>query len=139
MKKYSLVNASAFLTVSLISLQAFIVPTPKAIAQTSFYSPSENNLQQKAEKFVNALSQQKFDDATKDLNQSVKKEWTAFNVQQYWQDLLKQTGKFQKQIKSTQVNQNLVLVTIKFDKVTEDLFVIFDSQGNITGVDFPTI
>jgi Protein of unknown function (DUF3887) len=141
MKKFASVTASLLVTVGLVGWQPLSLSIPAAKAQTTTVSQSityERDIQQKAENFVDALAQQKFDNATKNLHQTMKPEESTFDVELYWQDLLKQTGKFQKRVKST-VDGNLVLVTIQFDKVTEDLFIIFDDNGQIVGVDFPAI
>ncbi|NJP20059.1 MAG: DUF3887 domain-containing protein [Hydrococcus sp. CRU_1_1] len=143
MSKFQRLTTSILITISLVSWQTFIVPKTKVLADTVNIPQLSgvnyhNNIQQKAEAFVDALSEKHFDKATKDLNRDMKQEWSSINAQQYWQDLQRATGKFEKRVKST-VDDNLVLVTIQFDKVTEDLFVIFDGQGNIVGVDFPAI
>ena len=139
MNVFSWVATSSFVTISLISHSVPSISIPAAQAQTITVSASttyEKEIQQKAEDFVDSLAQRKFANATKNLHQIMKQEETAFDVRQYWQDLLKQTGKFQKRVKSN-VDGNIVLVTIQCDKITEDLFVIFDSNGQIVGVDFP--
>ena len=143
MSKFQRLTASIAVTTSLVGWQILIAPrTPALAAPVSVSQVSvatyQNNIQQKAEAFVDALSEKQFDKATKDLNRDMKQDWSSINAKEYWQNLQKSTGQFEKRVKST-VNQNLVLVTIQFDKVTEDLFVIFDSQGNIVGVDFPVI
>jgi hypothetical protein len=143
MNEFQRLTASIAITTSLVGWQILIAPrTPVLAAPVSVSQVSvatyQNNIQQKAEAFVDALSDKQFDKATKDLNREMKQDWSSINAKEYWQNLQKSTGKFEKRVKST-VNENLVLVTIQFDKVTEDLFVIFDSQGNIVGVDFPVI
>lgn len=143
MSKFQRLTASIAVTTSLVGWQILIAPrmpalaAPVSVSQVSV-ATYQNNIQQKAEAFVDALSEKQFDKATKDLNRDMKQDWSSINAKEYWQNLQKSTGKFEKRVKST-VNENLVLVTIQFDKVTEDLFVIFDSQGNIVGVDFPVI
>ncbi|MCU0537074.1 MAG: DUF3887 domain-containing protein [Hydrococcus sp. Prado102] len=143
MRKFQRLTTSFLVTIGLVGWQTLIAPkievlaNPVNVSEVSI-ATYQNNIQQKAEAFVDALSEKQFDKATKDLNRDMKQEWSSINAQQYWQDLQKSTGKFEKRVKST-VDDNLVLVTIQFDKVTEDLFVIFDLQGNIVGVDFPAI
>lgn len=143
MSKFQRLTTSILVAFNLISCSFLFAPNPKALADTDNVSQISsvtypNDIQQKAEAFVDALSKKQFDKATKDLNRDMKQEWSSINAQEYWQTLQKSTGKFEKRVKST-VDENLVLVTIQFNKVTEDLFVIFDSQGNIVGVDFPVI
>jgi Protein of unknown function (DUF3887) len=143
MSKFQRLTTSILVTIGLVGWQTFIMPKTEVLAESVKVSQVsiatyQHNIQQKAEAFVDALSKKQFERATKDLNREMKQEWSSINAQQYWQDLQKSTGKFEKRVKST-VDENLVLVTIQFDKVTEDLFVIFDEQGNIVGVDFPVI
>jgi Protein of unknown function (DUF3887) len=142
MNKFQRLSASIAVTALvgwqiLIASRTPVLAAPVSVSQVSV-ATYQNNIQQKAEAFVDALSEKQFDKATKDLNRDMKQAWSSINAKEYWQNLQKSTGKFEKRVKST-VNENLVLVTIQFDKVTEDLFVIFDSQGNIVGVDFPVI
>jgi hypothetical protein len=61
-----------------------------------------------------------------------------------WQQLQRQAGDFQKitQTKlvraSSPAEQDLVMVTIQFARLTDDLILVFDQNKEIAGVDFPT-
>jgi hypothetical protein len=58
-------------------------------------------------------------------------------------NLLKVTGPYKEQVgyevrKGTDGDGvDVVLVTLQFEKVTEDLFLVFDDQKQIVSVDFP--
>jgi hypothetical protein len=58
-----------------------------------------------------------------------------------WKDLEKVAGTFQgirgALVASSNGDQQLVLVTTQFSRLTDNLFVIFDRDGHIVGVDFP--
>ena len=62
------------------------------------------------------------------------------DLQRKWTKLNRVTGGFQKVkdaiVASQGGEQQLVLVTIEFGDLTDNLFVIFNSQGEIINVDF---
>jgi hypothetical protein len=66
-------------------------------------------------------------------------------VDQKWENLLKQTGPYQRQLSSSVKtgssvdDADLVIVTVEFEKVTDNLIIIFDNQKRVVGIDFPVI
>lgn len=98
-------------------------------------------IKQIATKFITSLSQGRVVDARSLLIRDLQDEITPQDLLNRWKDLEKLTGSFQR-LRGTVVAseggpQQLVLVTTEFQRVTDNLFVIFDNQGHIIGVDFP--
>lgn len=98
-------------------------------------------IKQIATTFITALSEGRVVDARSLLIRELQAEITPQDLLNRWKDLEKLTGPFQR-LRGTVVAseggpQQLVLVTTQFKKVTDNLFVIFDAQGHIIGVDFP--
>jgi hypothetical protein len=72
---------------------------------------------------------------------SLQEELPPATITARWQALERRVGNF-KDIKGTVVahaggDQQLVLVTTRFAKLTDNLFVIFDGKNRIVGIDFP--
>lgn len=103
--------------------------SPTIVAQTL-------TVQAKAEQFIDALATDDIAGAREFLNPQIKKDWSEAMMRQSWQDLLAVTGAFQQRL-SSQVDGEVVLVTIQFETTTNDAIVIFDQSGQITGYDFP--
>ena len=98
-------------------------------------------IKQIATNFITSLSQGRVVDARSLLIRDLQDEITPQDLLNRWKDLEKLTGSFQR-LRGTVVAseggpQQLVLVTTEFQRVTDNLFVIFDNQGHIIGVDFP--
>jgi Protein of unknown function (DUF3887) len=96
------------------------------------------NLQATAEQFVDTLAAGDIESARSLLNPLVKKDWSEAMMRQSWQDLIGVTGAFQERL-SSQVEDQVVLVSVKFENTTNDIIVIFDESGQIIGFDFPKI
>lgn len=103
--------------------------------------PATESVEEIATKFVNDLANQDFASARGYLHPYLKEEIFPEQIRDKWQRLLSKTGPFQK-IVTTQIrkgsdvdNIDLVLVTVQFAKVTDDLIVVFDRDKKITNVD----
>lgn len=75
------------------------------------------------------------------LSLPLQEEFTPATIRARWQGLERRAGTF-KAIKGTVVayaggDQQLVLVTTRFARLTDNLFVIFDAKNRIVGIDFP--
>ncbi len=91
-------------------------------------------------KFVRDLEEQRWIAARYYLSLDFQKEISPEDLQRKWSKLSRVLGGV-KRIKNAVVasqggEQQLVLVTIEFGTVTDNLFVIFDPQGRIINVDF---
>ncbi|MGB3238642.1 MAG: DUF3887 domain-containing protein [Geitlerinemataceae cyanobacterium] len=108
---------------------AAVAASPSVVAQNL-------DIQATAEQFVDSLAVDDIESAHNLLNPLVQKDWSEDMMQQSWQDLLAVTGEFQERLGS-QVEGQVVLVTVEFESVTNDVIVIFDESGQIIGFDFP--
>jgi hypothetical protein len=103
--------------------------------------PQTQTIETIAEKFIEDLANQDFASARTYLHPFLKEEIFPAQIQQKWKQFLAQTGSFQR-IVGTQTktgsdidNINLVLVTVEFAQVTDDLIVAFDENKKIINVD----
>ena len=102
---------------------------------------NDTPIKQIATNFITSLSEGRVVDARSLLIRDLQDEITPQDLLNRWKDLEKFTRSFQR-LRGTVVAseggpQQLVLVTTQFQRVTDNLFVIFDAQGHIIGVDFP--
>ncbi|NJQ98978.1 MAG: DUF3887 domain-containing protein [Hydrococcus sp. CSU_1_8] len=105
--------------------------------------PETRNIEEIAQEFVNALVAEDYPQARGYLHPLLKAEAFPEKVQQKWENLLKITGPYKQQVGyevrkgSDGDGVDVVLVTLEFEKVSEDLFLVFDDQKQIVSVDFP--
>jgi len=104
--------------------------------------PNLETIEEIAEKVVEALAAEDFARARGYLHPFLKTEIFPQEIQTKWNALQTRTGPFQRQV-STEVRSgssvddvDVVLVTIEFEKVTDDLIFMFDDQKQIVGIDF---
>ena len=102
---------------------------------------NDTPIEQVAAKFVNALSQGRVVEARGLLSLELQGQISPRDMLNRWKDLEKFTGTFQR-VRGTVLaslggNQQLVLVTTQFNRVTDNLFVILDTSNHIIGIDFP--
>jgi hypothetical protein len=91
--------------------------------------------------FVRAISSGHFISARSYLSLPLQKELTVARLQNRWQQLQRYTGNFVRVRKVVEAERTadsqLVLVHTEFNRVSDSLFVILDSNNEIVGVDFP--
>ena len=97
-------------------------------------------IEQSAIKFVRDLQAKRWVAARYYLDLDFQKEISPQDLERKWSKLVRVLGGM-KEIKTALVaneggEQQLVLVTIAFGKVTDNLFVIFNREGRIINVDF---
>jgi hypothetical protein len=94
-----------------------------------------------ARDFVQALSSGHFITARSFLSLPLQEELTPATLQTKWQQLQRVTGNFQRVLRVVEAEKKeetqLVLVNTEFNRVTDNLYVILNSNNEITGVDFP--
>lgn len=94
-----------------------------------------------ARNFVTALSQGHFITARSFLSLPMQKEIPADRLQMRWQELQRETGSFLRILKAVEVDssgdERLVLVNTEFNRLSDSLFVILNTNNEIIGVDFP--
>lgn len=104
---------------------------------------SSKNIEKIAETFVNNLAAKDYARARSNLSPALKTEFFAENIEKSWANLVKRTGPFQKvldiqnQPGGTTAATNVVIIKIQFEKVTDQLFIFFNSDKQIVNVDFP--
>jgi hypothetical protein len=95
-----------------------------------------------ARKFVTALSQGHFISARSYLSLPMQKDIDPASLQARWQQLQRQTGAFvaiRKVVEAeSSEDQKLVLVNTEFNRLSDSLFVILNSNNEIINVDFPS-
>ena len=99
-------------------------------------------IRQIATSFVRAMSRGEVVSARSLLSLDLQEQISAQELTNRWQNLEKRTDSFV-QIRGSLLaseggDQQLVLVTTQFSRLTDNLFVILDSAGHIIGIDFPT-
>ncbi|MFQ6537388.1 MULTISPECIES: hypothetical protein [Aphanothece] len=92
--------------------------------------------------FVRALSSGHFITARSFLSLPLQEELTPAILQTKWQQLQRITGNFQRVLRVIEADRTsetqLVLVNTEFNRVTDNLYVILNTNNEITGVDFPS-
>lgn len=111
-------------------------PLNQAI-QLSQATPSQP-MTTRAEEFVTLAAKGDFVGAWQYIHPSLRTTWSPVDMQQGWHDLQNRTGAFQQFNSFRQDDQSVVLVNTQFEKVTDNLIIIFDDTRQwIVGVDFP--
>ena len=94
-----------------------------------------------AQQFVQAISTGNFITAQSFLSPSVQQELTPAVLQSKWLELQRETGTFVKVGRAVEAettpDTRLVLVNVQFNRLADNLYVILNSENQITGVDFP--
>jgi len=92
--------------------------------------------------FIRALSTGHYISASSFLSPSLQEEISQSQLQAKWQNLQRITGNFV-QVKriapsESTADMKLVIVTVQFNRLTDNLFVLLDRSNQIISVDFPT-
>ncbi len=131
-------NVSRTLTVLALLLAWEFGPSGnRAPAQVAAPPLTEQNT--KAQAFVKLLAAGKFDTATKDFDDTMKKALPAKKLEEIWQSILSSAGPFQKQTGTrteTKGKYEIVYVTCQFAKAPLDAKVVFNRDKRITGLFF---
>lgn len=94
-----------------------------------------------ARNFVEALSKGQYVTARSFLTLPLQAELSASTLQTKWLGLQRLTGSFVRVLRVVEAETSdegqLVLVNTQFNRLTDNLFVILNSNNEITGVDFP--
>lgn len=120
----------------------FIVTFNKTGEIVGIDFPKLESIEQIAENFVNALANKDFARARGYLHPYLKVELFPQEIEQKWNAQIEQIGTLKRIVRlntrtgSTADNTDVVIVTIEFAKSTQDMFIIFDENRRIVGVDF---
>src|SRR5579871_1244836 len=101
--------------------------------------PRATELKTAAQAFVKLLAGEKFDAATKDFDDTMKKVLPAKKLEEIWKSILASAGPFQKQtgIRTEQIGKyDVVYVTCQFAKAPLDTKVVFNKDKQIAGLFF---
>ena len=106
-----------------------------------YFDRADDNTSKVAQQFVQAVSTGNFITAQSFLSPEVQKELTPAVLQAKWFELQRETGNFVQvgrvvEAESTP-DARLVLVNVRFNRLSDNLFVILNGENQITGVDFP--
>ncbi|MBE9262700.1 DUF3887 domain-containing protein [Microcystis sp. LEGE 00066] len=97
--------------------------------------------EKQARQLVEWLGAKQYDKVIAALSPQLKPLWTAEKLQKVWESqVTDHTGPFKRIVKTKvldAINANLVIVTVEFEKVTDDVIVTFNRSGQIVAADFP--
>ncbi|GBF82208.1 DUF3887 domain-containing protein [Aphanothece sacrum] len=129
--------------VSDVSVKAQKLKPPSTLQMTQSSDTAKNQgLQQKAAQVINLLSQKKYDEVRKLISPVLASELTTAQMSEIWEGLIAVTGPVKQQLDSRvipTVNADLVVINTQFDKKTDEFIVTFNKEGEVIGVDFPTV
>ncbi|NCO75910.1 MAG: DUF3887 domain-containing protein [Cyanobacteria bacterium] len=114
--------------------------THQIIAQSNNEEKSPQ-LEAKAKEVINLFFTEKFDSVSQLFTPDLRSEIPLKYMKSLLTDTLTQNGKFQKLTDSKVIvtpGSDLVVLTLNFEKITEDWIVIFNDQQEVIGVDIPT-
>lgn len=119
----------------------FMVLDPQGQLSGYHFDLTDAKASRVAADFVRELSRGHFISARSYLALPLQDELTPATLQSKWQELQRSTGNFVKVLRVIEASRSedtqLVLVNTEFNRVTDNLFVILNSNNEITGVDFP--
>ncbi len=105
--------------------------------------PKVESIEEIAEIFVNSIVENNYPRARGYLHPFLKTEIFPQQIQGTWQAIVKQNGAFQRIVEtdvrsgSTVDDTDVAIVTVEFSKTTEPVFIMFNSQRQIVGIDLP--
>ena len=132
-----------------LSIGSLIIATPsyaqniigsKLIVQ----SETEDNsvvLEKKAEKLINLFFTQNFDSFEDVVVPELKVSVSPEKMEKSWQEITEENGNFSKIIQSQVINtpnSDLVIVTIEFEKNTQDWLFSFNKKQEVIGLNLPS-
>jgi Protein of unknown function (DUF3887) len=121
----------------------FVIAAAPTLAQAELSAPqtavSQTNAQitEIAEQFVDLVTAGKFEQAQQLLNPRLREGWTIDQMQDDWTRLQRITGDYKRRTATRVIDSTLVLIDLEFEQAADNMFVIFDDQQQIQGVDFP--
>ena len=119
----------------------FIVLNGQGKIERYYVDRTDDKTSKVALQFVQALSSGHFISAQSFLSPGFQKEITPASLQAKWFGLQRETGNFVKVGRAVEAEttpeMRLVLVSVTFNRLSDNLFVILDANNQIVGVDFP--
>ncbi len=126
-----------FLLLSTDAVKAQL-PHFNRLAQQSTQTEQPNSVSAIAQQVVGLLAAQRYEEVRSSLQPELREAISAEDIQQQWQQLLNRRGAFSRIVSVRPVrvfDGSLVLVTVAFEKGTDDLIVMFNDQQQIVGFD----
>lgn len=123
-----------------VPIYAETEPVTTHIAQSKNEDNSEL-LIEKATKTLKLFFDKNFEEVRKNIHPDLQNQVTVELLKQEWLSTNSQNGNFKKIQKSKALytpGSDLVILTVEFEKVTDDWIVIFNDNQQIIGTDFPT-
>jgi hypothetical protein len=121
----------------------FMVLNREGRIERYYIDRSDDNDSLVALQFVKAVSTGHFITAHSFLAPDLQKEITPASLQAKWLELQRETGQFVRVGRAVEAERNddtrLVLVNVQFNRLSDNLFVIFNASNQIVGLDFPEI
>ncbi|MEY3751289.1 MAG: hypothetical protein RLZZ186_1708 [Cyanobacteriota bacterium] len=119
----------------------FMVLSPQGRIERYYIDRADDSTSNVALQFVQAVSTGNFITAQSFLSPSVQQELTPAILQSKWLELQRETGTFTTVGRAVEAESTadirLVLVNVQFTRLSDNLYVILNSENQITGVDFP--
>lgn len=132
-------DVSGLTTILTLSVACGFGLSGKNPASAQDVNPRFAELTTSAQAFVKLLTEKKFDAATKDFDDTMKKVLPAKKLEEIWQSILSSAGTFQKQTGTRTASSgkyDIVFVTCRFAKAPLDVKVVFNRDKKITGLLF---
>lgn len=102
---------------------------------------SDQKAEQVVRDFLTALTSGHFISASSFLSPRLQEEIPQSELQNKWQNLQKLAGQYQSVVRispsESTTQERLVIATVKFNRITDNLFVVLDPANRIINVDFP--
>ena len=149
-KRYTLLSVRSGLSGSTVEAElhtkagnrvVFMVLNPQGQVDRYYVDRADDSTSKVALRFVEAISSGNFITAQSFLSPSVQQELTPAALQRKWLGLQRLTGNFVKVGRAVEAESSaemrLVLVNVQFNRLSDNLYVILNSENQITGVDFP--
>jgi hypothetical protein len=119
----------------------FIVLNPQGKISRYYVDRTDDPTSQVALNFVKALSTGNYITASSFLSPQFQKDIPPASLQAKWLELQAETGTFLKVGRAVEAESTpdarLVLVNVVFNRLSDNLYVILDTNNQIVGVDFP--
>jgi hypothetical protein len=119
----------------------FMVLDAKGLIERYYVDRADDATSKVALSFVEAVATGNFITAQSFLSPAVQEELTPAALQRKWLGLQRETGSFVKVGRAVEAESTpdtrLVLVNVQFNRLSDNLYVILNSENQITGVDFP--
>ncbi len=119
----------------------FMVLDAQGLIERYYVDRADDATSKVALRFVEAVATGNFITAQSFLSPAVQEELTPAALQRKWLGLQRETGTFVKVGRAVEAestpDSRLVLVNVQFNRLSDNLYVILNSENQITGVDFP--